>query len=239
MTRLEFVERLEATLEPYRWAWAEENRDRIAAHWAFRKRERPAIFNGRCLMLSSLEIARGVCRARFFTTDYADLLAWNDLRPRDPSVRNGYAMGALRGRDGGFVLTRMGAHTANAGRVYFPCGTPDLDDVDNDAAVDLAGSLVREIAEETGLGPDDLDVDPRWTVVEAGGFVAFMRLVRLRMDAETARARVLRFIASQPEPELADALVVRGPGEIDPAPMPPTVPLYLRNAFAGGPADQG
>ena len=61
----------------------------------------------------------------------------------------------------------MGQHTANAGRIYFPSGTPDLDDI-SDGAVDIAGSVARELEEETGLLPGDYRADADWDCVVTG-----------------------------------------------------------------------
>ena len=84
----------------------------------------------------------------------ASFIAWRDWGFPDRAVRNCFAAGAIRASDGAFVLGVMGPQTANAGKIYFPAGTPDPGDVVGQE-VDLAGSVRREIAEETGLGPGD------------------------------------------------------------------------------------
>ena len=58
-------------------------------------------------------------------------------------------MAALRAADGPFILGEMGGHTANAGKIYFPAGTPDNHDVVG-GKVDLAGSALRDSARKLG-----------------------------------------------------------------------------------------
>ena len=233
MSAIRRVAEVAARLDPHRWAWAEENAAAVAARWARRKAERPAIFDGRVLMLAGMEAAGDRCEARFFETGYAAMTAWLDSGCPGGPVRNGFAMGALCGADGRFILGRMGAHTVNAGQLYFPAGTPDLADVAPCGAVDLAGSLLREITEETGLGASDWTVAPRWTIVEEEGRVAFMRLVRLPWPAEVACGRIRRFLAAQAQPELADVEIVSSPADLDPARMPAFLTTFLTAAWAG------
>jgi len=92
--------------------------------------------------------------ASYFETDFASFLAWRDWEFPDREVFNGFGMARCAAADGAFVMGEMGGHTANAGRIYFPAGTPDLDDIKGDT-VDIAGSVVREVGEETGLSPAD------------------------------------------------------------------------------------
>ena len=128
----------------------------------------------------------------------------------------------------------MGSHTANAGKVYFPAGTPEPDDVLADGTVDLAGSVLRELEEETGLRPEEVDATDKWDVVLAGGRTAMMREVRVPMTAEALRDRTRSFIAGEARPELADVRIVRGPEDIDTDAMPVFMQAYLRFALTRG-----
>lgn len=232
MTRIRRVADVVARLVPHRWRWAEANAERIATHWMHRKAQRPEIFNGRVLMLAELRTEGQSCDARFFETDYAVLTAWLDLGRPDETVGNAFAMGALCGNDGGFILGRMADHTANAGQLYFPAGTPDLSDVTPTGEVDLAASLEREIAEETGLGSSDWEIARDWTIVEAEGRIAFLRLVRLRESAEVSRTRIRRFLASETRPELADVIVVSSEADLDPIAMPAFQTAFLKAVWS-------
>ena len=140
-------------------------------------------------------------------------------------MRNCFAMGALRANDGAFLLGVMAAHTANAGRIYFPSGTPEPGDVVG-TAVDLDGSVRREIAEETGISFDTLDAEPGWHAVLAGPRIALMKILHARESAVALRTRILEHLAREPEPELADIRIVRGPADLDPC-MQPFVTAFL------------
>jgi 8-oxo-dGTP pyrophosphatase MutT (NUDIX family) len=141
-------------------------------------------------------------------------------------------VGALRTSDGAFVLGRMAEHTANAGRLYFPCGTPDLSDVTAAGEVDLARSLVREIEEETGLAAAELAIEPGWTIVREAGLLAFMQLAQLSIDGGTARDRIHAHLARDPSAELSEVRLVRSLADLGEAPVPAVVPAFLREAFA-------
>lgn len=232
MTRLARFARIEARLEPFAWTWRRDHADLIARHWEARWSGSATVYNGRVLMVSGLDETGDTLRASFFETDYAAMIAWIAHGFPGEPVWNGFAMGALRCRDGGYLLGRMAGHTANAGRLYFPCGTPDRSDLRPDGTVDLDGSILREIAEETGLAPDDYALEPGWVLVRDGGHLAFLRLGRLALtDAET-RARVGTHLAAETRPELAGIEIVRRPEEVDEAAMPGVVVGFLRDAFA-------
>src|SRR5215468_4661390 len=168
------VTTLDLALEPWDWPFARARRTEIDAHFEARRRERPALWNGRVLLARNPEFSDGRFSARYFEVDFASLLAWRDWGFPDKDVFNIFGMGAIRASDGAFVMGEMGHHTANAGRIYFPSGTPDLDDIKG-KTVDLAGNLVREVEEETGLASADYRLGTYWDCVVTGSSIAMMR----------------------------------------------------------------
>src|ERR1700724_1413793 len=132
------VTTLDLGFHPPPWAFADERRDEISAHFAVKAREKP-IWNGRILLARDPVFTEDRFSASYFEADFASFLAWRDWGFPDTGVFNGFGMGALRCSDGAFVLGEMADHTANAGRIYFPAGTPDLDDIVGLSA-DIAGS---------------------------------------------------------------------------------------------------
>lgn len=225
------LDAVEAVVEPYDWAFARENAHAVAAHWAAISAGKPAMFNGRVMLQHRAAIEGGVFRAGYFETDYAAFMTWRDLGHPGAVIRNGFAMAALRAADGALLCGRMGEHTANPGKVYFAAGTPDREDLRADGTLDLAGSVTRELCEETGLRLDEIAVGAGWTAVILPGRIAFMRPVDLAWEAQEARALMLSRIAKQAEPELDDIVIIRGLDDCDGLDMPPFMRCYLAHIY--------
>ncbi len=225
--------RIDARVAPYDWPFVRDRADEIAAHWARALREKPAMFDGRVLLGHALDFSPedgGLLRSRYFETAFSAFLAYRDFGFPGGAVFNGFAMAALRSADGAFLLGEMGAHTASAGMSYFPAGTPDLDDIVGNM-VDLAGSVRRELREETGIEIAGADLDPVWTIVRLGGRVACMRPVRLAARADEIVAEVDAFLAREMQPELAGMRIVRTMRDLDALVVPEFIRVYLAHEF--------
>ena len=227
--RVVAVSRIDLRFVPRRWAFADERRAAIDAHFSALKRDKPARFNGHVMMLDRLEITGDTIRGEAFETDYAAMTAWHHWDQPDRTVLNFFGLAALRSSDDAYLMAVMGAHTANAGHIYFPTGTPDREDVFGDV-VDLDHSVLRELEEETGLTADDVAVVPGWHAVFVRQRVALMKSLRVAAPADAVRERIRRFLARETEPELADIHVVRGPADLRPQ-MPPFVTAFLRHQW--------
>ncbi|MBH5389462.1 NUDIX hydrolase [Bradyrhizobium diversitatis] len=224
------VTTLDLTVRSIVWPFAEERRAEIAAHFAEKQRERPKIWNGRVLLGCDAAFNGGHLTATYFETDFASFLAWRDWGFPDKAVFNGFGMGALRASDGAFIMGEMAPHTANAGRIYFPSGTPDLDDV-RDGALDIPGSVVRELGEETGLTAADYRIEPGWHCVVTGPTIAMLQVINLDMPGDMARARIEANLARETEPELSAIHLVRGTSDLRPS-MPRFVTAFVEQQFA-------
>jgi len=224
------VAALDLRYEPWPWPFADARRDEIAAHFAERQRRKPAIWNGRVLLARNPVFADDRLSASYFDVDFASLLAWRDWGCADQSVVNGFGMGALRCADGAFVLGEMAQHTANAGRIYFPAGTPDADDISG-GTVDIAGSVARELEEETGLTPADYRADSGWDCVVVDASIAMIRLLQVDCSGASLRERIEANLARQLQPELSAIHLVRGPADLTSA-MPRFVTAFIQQQFA-------
>ncbi|THD42063.1 MAG: NUDIX hydrolase [Bradyrhizobium sp.] len=233
--RIEEVNALDLNVTQRAWPFAKAEAKRIADHWQERIAAKPRLFNGRVLMLGRHAIERGhegnLFRGEYFETDFAAFLAWRDFNYPDPDVANAFAMAALIGADGGYLVGEMAPHTANAGKVYFAAGTPDPEDIFA-GKVDLTASALRELGEETGVQPHEVAFGTSWTLVYAPPRIAFLKIMRLAEPAETAKARIEAFLAKDAEAELCAIHVVRRPRDVDRQRTPAFLASFFDFAFA-------
>ena len=195
------LDEVRAVFVEHSWPWAREHAGAIARLWADARRTRPQMFDGEVLLATAPRRYGPVLDLRFFPVRFSAFFAFKEAGFPDESVVNVFAMAALRCRDGRFLLGEMGAHTANPGQIYFPSGTPDRSDVTPGGAVDLAGSVLRELAEETGLEPAGDAVAGDWHVLHQPGQIALMRPISFPADSSDVLARVRGTLAAQTEPE--------------------------------------
>jgi 8-oxo-dGTP pyrophosphatase MutT (NUDIX family) len=215
------VEQLDLRFAPARWAFAEARRADIDALFAARQRANPRLWNGRVLMLHRYRIEAGVLHGAFLETDYASLNSWLAWGRPAADIWDCFGSAAVLSSDGAFLLGQMAAHTANAGRVYFPCGTPDLSDV-KDGVVDFDHSIGRELMEETGLDAASFAAERGWTIVEAPARLVAFKVLRARESADQLRQRVDAHLARHPNGELEAIRFVRSSDQLD-----ATVPDYV------------
>ena len=234
-SRILSIDALDLAFAESPWPFAEAEQERIADHWRARTAKQPRLYNGRVLLLGRHSIGadrRGTTlKGEYFETDFAAFLAWRDFGFPDRTVANAFSMAALVGADGAFLVGEMAAHTANAGAIYFPAGTPDPKDV-FDGKVDLAASAMRELKEETGIAAEEVVCAPAWTVVYAPPRIACLKIMRLAEPAEAVKARVEAFLAADPEAELAAMRIVREPADLDRVRAPGFILDFFDFAFA-------
>jgi 8-oxo-dGTP pyrophosphatase MutT (NUDIX family) len=224
------VTTLDLNVQPWAWPFAEARRAGISAHFAAKQAEKPQLWNGR-ILLGRNPVFSGSCfSASYFETDFASFLAWRDWGFPDRDVFNGFGAGALRCADGAFVLGEMAQHTSNAGRIYFPSGTPDLDDISG-ATVDMAGSVTREVAEETGLTAADYRAVAHWDCVVSEASIAMIRVLDVDSPGDVLRTRIEANLGRQQQPELAAIHLVRGISDLTAA-MPRFVTAFIEQQFA-------
>ena len=96
----------------------------------------------------------------------------------------------------------------------------------------MAGSVAREVAEETGLTAADYRAEPHWDCVVSGPSVAMIRILNVdhagRSAARADRGQSRRAASS---PNLSAIHLVRGVGDLTAA-MPRFVTAFIEAQFS-------
>lgn len=226
------VDRLECRFVDHRWDFAEQRSAAIERHWDERRRANPTLYDGDVLLACRVARAIGedgarIMRMWLFETRFSRFLAWRDLGWPDRSVHNCFSMPAVRASDGAYLLGEMGPNHSSAGMLYFPCGTPDPSDIVAGGCVDLAGSLERELAEETGLAAAEARAAATWTVIFDRQNIACIKRLDFSAPSPALAAKAKAFLAAESAPELADIRMISSLEALSDARLPPFMVAYL------------
>jgi hypothetical protein len=225
------LDRADITFAAWAWPFAALRRRDIEANFARLQRERPGVWNGRVVLLNRFEVSAGILHGTCFETDFASFCAWRDWAPANAGAFNVFAAAAILTADGAYLIGEMAPDTAGAGKLYFPCGTPEPDDLDASGRLDLEGNVRRELLEETGLDAGELTADPGFCLVRDRGYIALLKTLRTPEIAQTVRSRIMKHIAGEARPELVDIRILRSTADFDPA-MPRFVTAFLTHCWS-------
>jgi 8-oxo-dGTP pyrophosphatase MutT (NUDIX family) len=229
------ADRLDCRLVDHRWQLSPAQERAVAEIWREQSRGNPWLYDGRILLARRAEALVDAAGERkldveFFEAPFSRFHAWKQLGQPDWGVLNCFAAPALRSSDGAYLAGEMGQDHSQPGRIYFPCGTPDLEDVVG-SRVDLTGCLIRELAEETGIVVDERNFAPSWRVIVTGRQVACVRVVHLPGQAEALRDAALSYIRGQEKPELAGMRILRKGADLADPRLPDFMKAFLERAL--------
>ena len=213
------------------WPFARENAPAIDSHWRARKLSNPSYFNGVIHVMTDGGIEHGVFSAIFRRTDFKSFLYWRESGYPAAGAYDAFGSALLRSVEGHVLLGRQSAGNINAGLAYLPGGFIDARDVGPDGAIDIACSIRRELAEETGLDGTTLVQRPGFLVTRIGPLVSMAAEFRSPLPSLALRDQILGHLAASPDPELADIVVVRAHADLEGAGVPPYTALVVRHVL--------
>lgn len=127
----------------------EGQRSEIMRYWNSVMHGNNRLWNGVFYMFTDVKIENSVLFARGHKTDFATFLYWRD-HGRSDQLTHITGTTFPQFADGALLAIKMADHTANAGKIYFPAGAFDGDDI-VDGSFDVTINIRRELQEEIGL----------------------------------------------------------------------------------------
>ena len=209
------------------WPWAEKNSDAIAANWQKARALQEGLFDGEVLVATEVGIEQSRLVSEHVLTRYSALFYWKSSGFPHAGAFNLFGAGIVVTSDGAVLLGRMADHTANAGHVYFPCGTPDKNDIKN-GKLDLENSILREMEEETGLGAAHLHPSEQRWISWDGPLFCCARRLDTPLTAVEASTLVAQHLAVQARPELAQIVFVKKFDDLEGLKVPAYAEALLR-----------
>lgn len=213
------------------WRYADDNDRAIDAHWHSNLLRNPRMFDGVIHLLDGGRIDESGFTGSLLRTGFKSYLFWRDAGFPGAGVRDAFGSALIRSAEGHVLLGRQRAGNINAGLAYLPGGFIDARDVGDDGKIDIAASIMRELAEETGLGPADVEARPGFILTRSGALLSIARELVSPLPSAALRERILDGIARDPEAELVDAVIVRSAAEAQAVGAHPYAAILLASLF--------
>ena len=203
------IQSCEIAVSGEKWEWAEAQKSKIQRFWKKLHSANPFLFNGPIhMLLKPYEISDGRFIGQSCATDYASFLYWREQGFPEAGVLNLFGSGVLISQEGHLLYGRMAEHTANSGQVYPFGGSIDDGDV-GEGRVAMEASILRELAEETGIAEAEVARDQGLFFIQEGHRACFAACLRLGLASRDIRARIELFLEMEDRPELDGVVVFR------------------------------
>jgi len=183
------------------------HRPEIEANWARESQANPHLFNGQMVLQRHLTFDEGVIRGVAHVIPYSTLLWWRKQHNPEGALHL-FGFPVLVSSDGAIIAIRMSDRTANPGQVYCAAGSLDLSDI-ADGKLDLAGNMVREVREETGLELSEAEADPHFYASHKDNRIVIFRLYRFPVTSAELTARIEAHMPHDHEQEIDGVVVIR------------------------------
>lgn len=213
------------------WGFAARHAAGIEAHWDKRRVENPGFFNGVIHLLADFRLEAGRFEGELLRTDFKSYLYWRDTGFPEAGVWDAFGSALIRSAEGYVLLGRQREGNINSGLAYLPGGFIDGRDVDGRGRVDIVASVLREVAEETGLAAEELSISPGYLVTFAGPLISIAVELVSPLEAGPLRERMRAHFAGDPQSELTDVVVIQGPEDGRAAAMPEFTRILLDHVF--------
>ncbi|WP_117192596.1 NUDIX hydrolase [Rhizobium terrae] len=182
-------------------------RKAIDANWQEEIAANPALFDGRMVLQRRVSLTADGLVGEGHIIPFRAFLWWRKQKTRAGGLHI-HAYPVLESSDGALIAIRMGAHTANAGLVYFACGSFEAQDV-FDGVCDVEYNMQREVMEETGLDLGDAKTHSGYWVAHFHRAVTLFRLFRFDLTADDIITRIERHMKVAEDKEIAGAVAIR------------------------------
>ncbi|MFD1199513.1 NUDIX hydrolase [Brucella gallinifaecis] len=215
------IDRVDVEVLPGSLDYGQVHKLAIAENWQRECQLNPTLFDGEIYLAPEARLEGRSFAASFYRTSFATLMYWRkDTQPVKPW--HIFGVGVMVSADGHLMAARMSSHNAVAGRVYFPAGSIDDNDI-VDGRANYENNMAREVFEETGVNLGDARREEKIHLVMADRSIALFRRYYFDLSTADLLKRIETNLALQAVPELAEIIPVTKAGAMGQA-----TPSYVR-----------